>query len=534
MPRFIRGALGLAIAIGLAIAAAASTMPASAQGRHVDYSEFYEALEPFGRWFEHPRWGLVWWPYAQQEEDWRPYSRGQWVYTEDHGWYWDADEEWGWATYHYGRWVLDERYGWLWVPGNEWGPAWVAWRESEDYIGWAPLPPDAVWEPGYGVRYHYAEYERSYWAPIWCFVHPSHLLAPRVWVHFAPRSRHVYILGRTRYATRYALIRSRIYNHGVDVRHIARLTRKPVPTLHVRDFNSPRELIRRRGERDFVGVYRPRLAAASERPRLSPRLTAPDAIEDMRRRRISLRELDRYNRFNGERSSRPDGVLKREEWDPSDRGAGPRPFIGNSRNLPSPADDNRTLGGRPAAPPPFATIAPPQSERERGRLPDRLKRDEPSAPRSQRLPEDDPRLRSRPGFPAPFAAIPSPRSPRDDDGPPAYRGRSFDRPPSALIAPPRSNDPAPRTLRVPDDNGPRYDSSRPRQEFRFRDSPPPRDRSSGPALSGNLSPPTFRPRAEASPRAFQAPPQSAPSSLTNRDRDGGRGRKERRDRDPSG
>ncbi|HXF55238.1 MAG TPA: DUF6600 domain-containing protein [Hyphomicrobiaceae bacterium] len=535
MPRFMRGALTLAMAVGLAIAATAWTVPASAQGRHVDYSEFYEALEPFGRWFEHPRWGLVWWPYAQQEEDWRPYSRGQWVYTEDHGWYWDADEEWGWATYHYGRWVLDERYGWLWVPGNEWGPAWVAWRESEDYIGWAPLPPDAVWEPGYGVRYHYAEYERSYWAPIWCFVHPSHLLAPRVWVHFAPRSRHVYILGRTRYATKYALIRSRIYNHGVDVRHIARLTRKPVPTLHVRDLSSPRELIRRRGERDFVGVYRPRLAAASERPRFSPRLTAPDAIEDVRRRRISLRELDRYDRYNGERSGRPDGFLKREEPGTFERRTGPEPFIGNSRRAPSPAEDDPRLRSRLAAPPPFAAIAPPQSERERGGQADRfLKRDGPSASHNLAPPGDDPRLRRRPAAPPPFAAIPSPQSPRDD-GTRAFRGRSLDRPPSDLIAPPGLNEPRPRTLRVPDNDRPGSADLRSRQEFQLRHRPLERDRSSGPTLSGNASPRAFQPRAEASPRAFQAPPQNAARSLTNRDRDGGgRGRNDRREREPSG
>ena len=31
--------------------------------------------------------------------------------------------------------------GWFWVPGNRWAPAWVAWRQEDDYLGWAPLPP---------------------------------------------------------------------------------------------------------------------------------------------------------------------------------------------------------------------------------------------------------------------------------------------------------------------------------------------------------------------------------------------------------
>jgi hypothetical protein len=38
--------------------------------------------------------------------------------------------------------------GWVWVPGSEWAPAWVSWRESDDYIGWAPLPPEAEVDQG--------------------------------------------------------------------------------------------------------------------------------------------------------------------------------------------------------------------------------------------------------------------------------------------------------------------------------------------------------------------------------------------------
>ena len=50
----------------------------------------------------------------------------------------------GWVAFHYGRWINTDAYGWAWVPGNEWGPAWVDWRRSDEYAGWAPLPPDEV------------------------------------------------------------------------------------------------------------------------------------------------------------------------------------------------------------------------------------------------------------------------------------------------------------------------------------------------------------------------------------------------------
>ena len=79
--------------------------------------------------------------------DWRPYEYGHWVYTDEWGWYWVSDDEeddWGWVTYHYGRWAFDRGLGWFWVPGDEWAPAWVDWRYGDDYVGWAPLPPDEL------------------------------------------------------------------------------------------------------------------------------------------------------------------------------------------------------------------------------------------------------------------------------------------------------------------------------------------------------------------------------------------------------
>ena len=48
--------------------------PAQAQGRDFDDDIFYEELAPYGDWFEHPRWGLVWQP--RVDRDWRPIRRG--------------------------------------------------------------------------------------------------------------------------------------------------------------------------------------------------------------------------------------------------------------------------------------------------------------------------------------------------------------------------------------------------------------------------------------------------------------------------
>ena len=51
---------------------------------------------------------------AHSEQDWAPYTRGRWVYTDDWGWYWVSEQreaEWGWVAYHYGRWLLDPQVG---------------------------------------------------------------------------------------------------------------------------------------------------------------------------------------------------------------------------------------------------------------------------------------------------------------------------------------------------------------------------------------------------------------------------------------
>ncbi|MBL9132066.1 MAG: hypothetical protein JNG86_12760 [Verrucomicrobiaceae bacterium] len=106
-----------------------------------DYSIFYERLAPHGRWLDVSGYGLCFQPRVAKTRVWRPYVDGCWAWT-SLGWAWQSNEPFGWATYHYGRWIELTRHGWIWVPGSEWAPAWVAWRQSRDHVGWAPLPPE--------------------------------------------------------------------------------------------------------------------------------------------------------------------------------------------------------------------------------------------------------------------------------------------------------------------------------------------------------------------------------------------------------
>jgi hypothetical protein len=126
------GILVLVLGIGLT--------PGLAQTPEVqDFALFYEALAPYGKWIDYGKYGPVWFP-AGVSEDWRPYLDGRWVPTEA-GWVFETEEPWGWATYHYGNWFPTIEYGWVWSPGSTWYPSTAVWRTSDEYIGWAPLPP---------------------------------------------------------------------------------------------------------------------------------------------------------------------------------------------------------------------------------------------------------------------------------------------------------------------------------------------------------------------------------------------------------
>ena len=115
----------------------------------VSFDFFYDSLSPYGEWIEVGDYGSCWRP-SGVDADWSPYSDGYWSYT-DGGWTWVSYEDFGGIVYHYGRWVQVEDEGWCWVPDDEWAPAWVSWRSSDDYVGWAPLPPEARWRRDTGI-----------------------------------------------------------------------------------------------------------------------------------------------------------------------------------------------------------------------------------------------------------------------------------------------------------------------------------------------------------------------------------------------
>lgn len=196
------------------------------------YSTFYTRLEPQGEWRETSNYGYVWQPrVAWESRDWRPYTNGRWVYT-DAGWTWISDEPFGWATYHYGRWTRLQGIGWVWVPGNEWAPAWVSWRTGGDYVGWAPLPPEARFERGAGIH-NWADnyYEIGPDQYVFCAI--QQLGDERMERAIVPIERNVIIINQTTNVTNITYKNTTIVNQGPDYDQMRARSQRPIQRLRL-------------------------------------------------------------------------------------------------------------------------------------------------------------------------------------------------------------------------------------------------------------------------------------------------------------
>jgi hypothetical protein len=220
------------------------------------YSYFYDSLAPYGSWVNVSGYGMCWQPtVVVVNPGWSPYcDRGHWVYS-DCGWYWASDYSWGWAPFHYGRWFHHSHLGWCWAPDTVWGPSWVSWRYSNDYCGWAPLPPYACFTPGIGFTYCGrsvgATFTFGVGAGLFTFVPTSHFQdhhpdRHRLSVHDSARVFHntVFVNQVVRGG------HDRLINRGVPVSHITAATRTQIHPVHVERTDQPATFAARRDQND--------------------------------------------------------------------------------------------------------------------------------------------------------------------------------------------------------------------------------------------------------------------------------------------
>lgn len=196
---------------------------------NMDVNNFYDELAPYGDWIQDPQYGSVWAP-RNVGRDFQPYyTNGYWAMTE-YGNTWVSNYNWGWAAFHYGRWSFNNAYGWVWVPGSEWGPAWVNWRQSDGYYGWAPLSPGISLSVSLG----------GYNAPIdwWIFVPQVNIYSRSGYNRYNNRSRNYNYYNRSTMISNRQNYGGRNYVGGPNRNDIERVTRKPVQVLGVNRSNT--------------------------------------------------------------------------------------------------------------------------------------------------------------------------------------------------------------------------------------------------------------------------------------------------------
>lgn len=208
--------------IAILLTAAAPSVRAETR---VSIDFFYDNLDPYGTWREVGEYGYCWQP-RDVDRDWQPYSDGRWVYT-DAGWTWDSEEPYAWAVYHYGRWAFVEDTGWIWVPDTQWGPGWVSWRHSNNYVGWAPLPPEARFVANVGF---------SSWVDNYYDIGPSHYRFVetrnfgdrRLRSRFVDSRQNLTIINSTTNITNITYADSVVHNGGPRYEEIAAISVQPI------------------------------------------------------------------------------------------------------------------------------------------------------------------------------------------------------------------------------------------------------------------------------------------------------------------
>src|SRR5207244_3487870 len=336
------------------------------------------------------------------------------------GWTWVSEEPVGWATDHYGRWTRLRNIGWVWVPGDEWAPAWVSWRKSSDYVGWAPLPPEARFDRGTGIH----NWSDSYYdvgPDQYCFVETKQFGAPRLESSVVPSERNVTIVNQTTNITNITYNNTTIVNQGPSYDEIRTQTQQPIERLRLeREVNininvgEPRPVVR--GQAIVVPA---------------PLITRGQAIERPRRVKETVTNVvvDRGWENTGDRQATEKVRVKMKAEATPPPNAPPKTFV---KPTEAAAETSTTSASSPAvSPAPSAEVS------------------QPASPTSARSPVERSRLGLKPSS-TPAATESAPPSPSATPIPRAERPRPTVEP-SASPSPNSSASPTPNSSIAPTD-----------------------------------------------------------------------------------
>jgi hypothetical protein len=249
----------------------------------VNFQVFYDNLSPYGSWMRNPSYGYVWVP---QVTGFTPYhTNGYWVYT-DFGWTWVSNYSWGWAPFHYGRWYYDPYYSWVWVPDEQWGPAWVSWRSSPDYYGWAPMAPGISLTTAYSSNYRVPNTH-------WTFVRNSDFGRTNITNYYVNNSSNTTIVSNTRVINniRKDNTRNVSYALGPDKNDVQKRTGRSYTAVALKDRNEPGQ----KSTNNELQLFRPKVQktnSSANQPRPAKVAEMKDTKDTKRQQPVNVPKTD--------------------------------------------------------------------------------------------------------------------------------------------------------------------------------------------------------------------------------------------------
>jgi hypothetical protein len=303
----------------------------------VDYKEFYDQLAPHGEWIQvkpeeigmKPKvvtsnsssssrltianllgikdanasdldFGMifVWQPSPDMsvnmsvgdDHEYRPYRHGQWVNT-DEGWYFRAPSPWEETIHHHGRWAYSPTAGWLWIPGRLWAPAWVNWRQNDDYVSWAPLPPSDYIYDGY---MNDPQIDDDYYV----IVERRHFCDQDIYRYDNP----YYDNGDRIYASQMnntvgiVVVNNIIINRGPDVNVIQNFYGRPIDMVNIQHVRNSNDV--RYSDKQF-NVYTPDFKRYNNNQNTGVTVNQPKSFKNYNDVRIVTNSNDKLNQPNG-------------------------------------------------------------------------------------------------------------------------------------------------------------------------------------------------------------------------------------------
>ena len=325
----------LSLAVTLTLCAWMTPLQVHAQETTVSFQLFYDQLSPYGMWVDYQSYGYVWIP--EVGNDFSPYgTEGYWVFT-DYGWTWVSNYSWGWAPFHYGRWVYDDLYGWLWVPDNVWGPAWVLWRTSPGYYGWAPMGPGISIEVAFGGGYTVP-------SDRWIFVSDRYITSPEINRYYVDRSTNVTIINSSTVVNNTYVDNSRhvTYVAGPAKNDVQKVTGATIKPVAIQEIDKPGQAL----ANDQLKIYRPRVQANAD----NGRKPAPSKVMDLKEvKPRGERQPGNRQRNENQPPGRKEQPSQQQNARPSeDKGRGQQPSVVN------PSDRGNKQ------PPQQRTVTPPE------------------------------------------------------------------------------------------------------------------------------------------------------------------------------